>query len=425
MRRFFKYSLLAILIPTTLVTGLVIYIIFFLDLNSYKPLISQTVEKEMQRELTFEGDISFAAFPKIRINLRQFSLSEYKTRKKFITADSIQLTLPLRQLLNKQLILDEISIKGMKAALIRFPDGRTNIDDLLTADGEKMEFVVGRARIENTRFVLHDTTNKKQYTLSGLTLESGKITNNNLSNLELKTKGSMQNLRNHATYDFAIKLNIPGMQFNHDHISSNHIRLLAKGTHYQHKILADLTLTNLITSAHDFQGEAMDIKMLAKKQTQIIKTHLSSPMNGELDSQHLHLPDLRAGFSISTSHLSNQPIHGSLLGSISISNLSEHIDANLLGNVKSSAIQAKFDITGFNRPIVNFDVTIDYLNTDQFQFNNNQAASNNLTNNESLEKEVDFTLWSDLDVNGSINIGTVQIADTALSGITFKIQSGE
>jgi AsmA family len=423
MKRFFKYSLLAISLTTILIAGLVIFIIFFLDLNSYQPLISQAVKKEMQRELAFEGDISFAAFPKIRLNLRQFSLSEYKTRKKFITADSIHLTLPLRQLFDKQLTLDEISIKGLKAALIRYPDGRTNIDNLLTADDKKKEFVLGQARIEITRFIFHDARNKKQFTLSGLTLESVKITNKNLNNLALKTKGSMKNLRNHASYDFAIKLNVPDMLFNHDHISSNHIRLITKGAHSQQKISAELTLTNLIASAHYFHSDAMVIKMLAKNDTQIIKTHLSSPMNGELDSQELHLPDLKAGIAVTANHSFSQSIHGNLLGSMSMSNSSEQIDVNLTGNVENSAIQAIFNIAGFDEPVVNFDVTIDHLNTDQFQFNYNQAESNNLRNNKPPDKAVDFSLWPDLDVNGSIYIGTAQIADTALSGVTFKIQS--
>lgn len=424
MRRFFKYSLLTISLTTIVITGLVIFIIFFLDLNSYKSLISEAVKKEMQRELAFEGDISFAAFPKIRVNLRQFSLSEYKTRKKFITADSIHLTLPLTQLLNKRLILDEISIKGLKATLIRYPDGRTNIDDLLTADDKKMEFVLGQARIEITRFIFHDAMNKKQFFLTGLTLKSGKTTNNNLNNLALKTIGSMKNLRNHASYDFAIKLNVSDMLFSPDHISSNRIRLITKGSHSQHKIFAKLTLTNLIKSAHNLHSDSMVIKMLAKNDTQIFKTHLSSPLSGELDAQKLLLPDLKAGIAVSANHLSNQAIHGNLLGSISMSNLSEQIDANLTGNVENSAIQAILNIAGFDEPVVNFDVRIDYLNADQFQFNDNQAESNNPISNKLPDKAADISLWSDLDVNGSIYIGTAQIADTALSGLTFKIQSG-
>lgn len=423
MKRLLKYSLLAISLTTILLTGAVIFFIFFLDLNSYKPLISQIVKKEMQREMDFEGDISFTAFPKIGIRLRHFSLSEYKSSKKFLTADSVHFTLPLKQLLDNQLILDGISIKGLKAALIRFPDGRMNIDDLLIADEKKMAFVLGQTRIENSRLVLHDAMRKKQFTLSDLMLESGRITNNHFSNLALKTKGSMKNLRNHASHDFAIKLNVPDMQFNQDRISSNKIRLITKGAHYQHKIFAELTLTNFMTSAHYFHSKAMVIKMLAKKDTQIIKTHLSSPLRGELDAQQLHLSDLKAGFAISASHLSSQSTQGSLLGSISLAALPAHISADFTGNIENSHLQATFNITGVDKPVVNFDATIDYLNTNQLQFSNNQAELNNFFNNKSLDKEIDFSPLSDLEINGSIYIGTVKIADTVLSDITFKIAS--
>lgn len=425
MNRLLKYSLLTISLTTILVTGAVIFFMFFLDLNSYKPLISQIVKKEMQRELDFEGDISFAAFPKIEARLRHFSISEYKSSKKFMTADSVYFTLPLRQLLDNQLVLNEISIKGLKAALIRFPDGRTNVDDLLTADGKKMGFVLGQARIENSRFVLLDAMNKKQFTLSGLTLESGKITNNHFSNLELKTKGSMKRLGNHTNYDFTVKLNVPDMQYHYDHISGNDIRLIANGTYAQHKIFAELALTNLFTSTHYFHSDAMAIKILAKKDTQIIRIHLSSPLHGELNTQKLHLPDLKAGFVISANHLSDQSTQGSLLGNISLAAMPTHISADFTGNIENSHLQATLNITGFDKPVVNFDAAIDHLNTDQFQFNNDQAELNNLIHNKSLNKKVDFPSLSALEVNGSVYIGTAQIADTAFSGVTFQIQSGK
>lgn len=426
MKRLLKYSLLTVSITAILVTGLIVFLIFFLDLNSYKPLISQIVKEKMQRELEFDGDISFAVFPKLGISLKQVSLSEHKTSKKFITADYIHLTLPLKQSLKNKLVIDEIIIKGLKASLIRFPDGRTNIDNLLTTNKKKMEFELERARIENTMLVFHDVMNKKQYALSDLNLTAGKITSDQLNNLKLETIGSMTNLSNHANYDFAIKLDIPDIQFGHGHIASNNIRLVTKGPHPQSKIFGEFSLSNLIMSTHYFSSDDMVIKILAKKETQIIKAHLSSPLNGNLDSQKLHLPDLKSKFAISTNDLSSQSICGYLLGNISLAGIPEHIDADFTGNIEDSHIQASFNITGFDNPAINFDVTVDQLNSDRLLLKSSESDTKAKKNikTQPLDEIIDFSLLTDINANGSIHVGKLQFADISLSNIEFKIQSG-
>ena len=119
----------------------------------------------MHRELKFDGDISFTVFPKLGIRLEHFSLSEYKSSKKFVTAEHIHLTLPLKPLFKNRLVIDEIIVMGLKATLVRFPDGRTNIDDLWTADKKTTAFDFGNVRIEDAALVLHDAMNKKQMIL--------------------------------------------------------------------------------------------------------------------------------------------------------------------------------------------------------------------------------------------------------------------
>lgn len=404
-----------------------IFFIFFLDQNNYKPLIIQYVKKEMHRELEFNGDISFALLPKLGVSLKHFSLSEYKSSKKFVTAEHIHLTLPLKPLLKNQLVIDEIIVKGLKGTLIRFADGRTNIDDLLSPDEQTMEFDLGEIRIEDATFVLHDAINKKQVALSGLTFGASKITNNMLNKLELETSGIMVNLGKKDKQNFVTKLNVPNLQFGKNNIESSHVKLAIKIANPTNKIYGTLFLSDITVTKNRFDSNVMALDLASTKDTQTVKFRMKSPLAGNFETQELFLPAIQASFNFIAPHLPNQPLGGNLTGKISVASLSERIKATLTGELEDSSIQATFDIAGFDKPAVNFDIAIDHLNTDrlQSQFSNNDTELKQTINAQPLDEPIDLSLLSDFDANGSIHIGTAQLTDTTLSGITFKIQSGK
>jgi len=62
-------------------------------------------------------------------------------------------------LLSKQLVVNEVTIKGVRANLVRFKDGRMNIDDLLAKDDRKQEqfkFDIDHVAIENAALNFRD-----------------------------------------------------------------------------------------------------------------------------------------------------------------------------------------------------------------------------------------------------------------------------
>ena len=381
----------------------------------------------MHRELDFSGDITLAFLPKLEVSLEHFSLSEYKGSKKFVTAENIQFTFPLKSLLKNQLVIDEIIIKGPKATLIRFADGRTNIDDLLTPDERTIKFDVEKVRIEDATFVIHDAIHKKQVALSGLTFGASKITNHMFNKLELKTSGIMVNLVKKDKQNFEARLNIPNLQFGKNNIESNQVKLAVKIANPTNNIDGILLLSDVTVANNRFDSNVMALDIATTKNSQTIKIHLKSPLAGNLETQKFFLPVIKASFNVIAPHLPNQPLSGNLTGNISVANLSERIKAGITGEFEDSAIQATFNITGFSKPVVNFDIAVDHLNTDrlQSQFKKNDAEIKQIVDNQSLGEPLDFSLLSDISANGLIHIGTAQLADTTLSGITFKIQSGK
>ena len=76
-------------------------------------------------------------------------------------------------LLKKQLVVKEITLKGLKANLVRFRDGRMNIDDLITKGetSEQFKFDIDRVRVEKTTLVFRDEAREGQYTFTDVNLK--------------------------------------------------------------------------------------------------------------------------------------------------------------------------------------------------------------------------------------------------------------
>ncbi len=142
--------------------------------NAYKPQIIQLVKEKKQRELKLDGDIKLTFFPSLGAKINGLSLSEYQSDGEFASAENILVSLAFLPLLRKQLELDEITVTGLKANLIRFTDGHTNIDDLLVKSetSEQFKFDIGRVHAEKSTLVFRDEASHKQYIFGDVNLKA-------------------------------------------------------------------------------------------------------------------------------------------------------------------------------------------------------------------------------------------------------------
>lgn len=176
-----KYLLLAAGGLLVLVIAVVAYVAATFDPNAYKPEIIKLVKEKRNRTLKLDGDIKLSFWPNIGAELGKISLSEFKSDKEFAAVDDARVSVKLMPLLSKQMVVDELSIKGARAAIVRFKDGRTNIDDLL-AEEEKDQtrvvvFDIAQVAIENSAFTFRDEAKGAQYSLSKVALKTGRIAN--------------------------------------------------------------------------------------------------------------------------------------------------------------------------------------------------------------------------------------------------------
>jgi AsmA protein len=146
--------------------------------NDYKPMIVKLVQEKKQRTLNIEGDIKLAFWPKIGADLGRISISEHKSDKEFAAVEGLKVSLALLPLLRKELIVDTIYVDGARANIVRYEDGTTNYDDLLSAEeseSEQIRFDVDGIVVTNSAVTYTDLQAGNEVRLSKFNLETGHV----------------------------------------------------------------------------------------------------------------------------------------------------------------------------------------------------------------------------------------------------------
>jgi AsmA protein len=178
MKKFLKYSLFGLGGIVALLILLVAVIAATFNPNDYKQQVIDLVQAKKNRTLKLDGDIKLAFWPKIGANLGKVSLSEHKKNSEFAAVDNVQVSLALLPLLKKQLIVDTVYVDGVRANIVKYKDGTTNFDDLLSKDEEESEqikFDIDGINITNSAASYSDEGTGAKYSISKLNLKSGHV----------------------------------------------------------------------------------------------------------------------------------------------------------------------------------------------------------------------------------------------------------
>ena len=187
MNKILKYGLLGVGAIVVVAVAAVAYVAATFNPNDYKGKIIQAVKESKQRNLRLDGDIKLSFYPNIGASLSKVSLSEFKSDKEFAAIESVRVSLALMPLLHKQVVVDEVSVSGLKATLVRHRDGSTNIDDLLGPSGQKpqqqknavagppVKFDIASVSVEKTDLSYRDEGSGAQYAIKDLTIKTGRI----------------------------------------------------------------------------------------------------------------------------------------------------------------------------------------------------------------------------------------------------------
>ena len=271
-----------------LVVGAVFaYVAATFNPNDYKASIIAAVKEKTGRTLQLKGDISLSFFPTLGAKLGQASLSERKSEKEFASFGDAVVAVKLMPLLSKEVIVDAVEVKGLRARIERDRSGKFNFDDLKGAEdkkkpGEKTTPVkvdIDHVTITDADITYIDQAEGAQYQISKLDVKTGRIATGVTTPLELsatiaapKQKAQIETkVKGKLTFDLERQLyKLEGLDFsakgNLGDLSG--LNATAKGTVEARLATSEFVTNGLVVDVSAKQkGGEMKVKLDAPKLT--------------------------------------------------------------------------------------------------------------------------------------------------------------
>ena len=170
------------------------------DANRYKGLAIDWMKAERQRTLVIDGPIELSVFPRLAIKVSKVRLSERARADEFVAIEEAALAVQMLPLLRKQLVVDRITARGMRAVYLRDAKGVRNIDDLIGASAPApaaptsppssgstaVHFDVSAVKLEDVRLRVRDAMAKLDGDITLQLFSSGRLANRAESPVSLR-----------------------------------------------------------------------------------------------------------------------------------------------------------------------------------------------------------------------------------------------
>ncbi len=176
-KTYYREAVIGLLMMVALVAGLIIAVVKLFDPNQFKDQIVRYVHERTQRELVLDGELTMRYFPKVGLESGKASLSQRRSAREFASIERARVTLAWLPLLRGRMQVDRIEVEGLKAQLVRFKDGSSNVDDLwhdlTTLDAAQID--LDSVRLLNARIEWHDEGMWQRGALHELFVDVGRI----------------------------------------------------------------------------------------------------------------------------------------------------------------------------------------------------------------------------------------------------------
>ncbi|KAB0668451.1 AsmA family protein [Oryzomonas sagensis] len=154
-RSYIKLSGILLLAVSTIVVSLAFFLPYLLDVNSYRDEILASLQKSLNRKVTFtHGEFKWHFGPSFDFD--GITVKEPDNSADFLKADRITVRLALWPLLEERVVLRDVALEGADIRLVRNKDGKLNIDDLLAPGKEGMQIQFRKVQLKRSTIQWHD-----------------------------------------------------------------------------------------------------------------------------------------------------------------------------------------------------------------------------------------------------------------------------
>lgn len=421
MNKALKYGLISVGSLLVAFLALIALVAATFNPNDYKPLIVKLVQDKKQRTLKLEGDIKLTFFPRIGADLGKLSLSEHGSDEEFAAVDSARVSLELLPLLlRKQLVVDRIRVDGIRARLVRYPDGSTNIDDLLKKE-EKSEFRFDIEGVSVTRaaLVLDDRLAGRKLDISGLEFESGRLANRQPGKIALKftLQGENPNIDARVTLASGLLFDTEAKAVTLDKLAFSvtgkrgadglEIRLASPKF--------ELMPERVAGKGRAVQADSFTLDISGQQGDRTIKSRIAGPLSVNLDARQFSLDKLVVGFNLSGPGMP-RALAINLDGAARLDLAKQDAHLELSGKLDDGQLKARFGISRFDAPVYDFNIAIERLDADRY-------LAPARPEEKQTPKPLDFSFLKNLNANGQLSIGMLKVANITSSNIRLNVQA--
>ncbi len=413
MNNILKYGLISVGALLVAFLALIALVAATFNPNDYKPLIVKLVQEKKQRTLKLEGDIKLTFFPRIGADLGKLSLSEHGSDQEFAAVDSAHVALAVLPLLNKQLVVDHIRIDGIRARLVRYPDGSTNIDDLLKKEtSEQFKFDIKGVSVTHAVLAFDDRMTGRRLDISDMEFESGRLANNQPGKVGLKFTLRGENPKIDAQVALA-----SGLLFDTEAKTITLNNLTAKLMQPKGNLDVVLNVPALTSKGSAIRADNFTLDVNGQQGDNTIKSRIASPFSANLDTLQFSLDNLVASFTLSGPAMP-RALNMNLGGSARIDLARQDAHLELAGKIDDSPLKAKLGISHFDTPAYDFDIAIDRLDADRYL-----PPGKPEDKARQPEKPLDFGFLKNLNASGQLSIGVLKVASIKSSNIKLNVKA--
>ena len=152
---------------------------------------------------------------------------------------------------------------------------------------------------------------------------------------------------------------------------------------------------------------------------------LASPLVYGFSTGQINLPEIQGAMHARSSSLAPSGIGATIGGRVAIDAMSRNAQADITGRFSDSTVEAKLTASAFGQPSLNFNVNIDQLDLDRL-LSGQQQSGENLRKTQSAAATEQWLVLSapeSVNVQGSVRIGLLKVANTKSSSVILDIKS--
>ncbi len=472
MPRVLKYFAITFAVIIGLIGLVIAYLSLVFDPNQFKTQIIQTVEQKQQRHLSINGNIGLRFFPKLGVELESVALSEFQSTKEFASLSRARVSLAFLPLLQKQIVIDKVTLHDLKLRYERDADGKSNIDDLIAgkqsepkeaqttntnATKSPVLFEIEGIDIKNAQIGIKDDKVKIQGQIASFNLNTGKLSNHSNTPFKLDTHLQLTQPKldaqlqissevqlsladaNYALKNLKLELQaqlekeVAKLTITSPQIGKNAETWFTDGVEIQAsmndvKASTELTLKantgKLLGDKTQLKLEQLQLNLQQQKGKATSSFSVSSPMMFDTAQSLFEFKGFKINALIKDPNLAQSEIRIPIEGDIRLMLEQKKLEANLRSQFDESHILSSITLNDFAHPAIQFKLAIDQLNLDRYIKNDNNSAVNK---SEAEQKPIDLSVLHKLNVQGQIELKQLQAKKLHLTDIVLplKIQAGE